>query len=91
MMTCSSKKSKSKSSKSSSSKAYYTEIVAPGGGTKADIHNLSRHLNLPYSDVLAIMTSRGRGLSRRSQGAAEDASAAAAMAAATAATCCWRC
>ena len=85
----SSKKSKSKSSKSSSSKAYYTEIVAPGGGTKADIHNLSRHLNLPYSDVLSIMTSRGRGLSRRSQGAAEDASAAAAMAAAGAAANAW--
>jgi alpha-tubulin suppressor-like RCC1 family protein len=56
--------------------------VAPGGGTKADLHNLSRHLGLSYKSVLEIMNARGRGLSRRSQGGAEDGGAAAAATAA---------
>jgi len=85
-MSCSSKKSKKSKS---SHKAYYTEIVAPGGGTKADLHNLSRHLGLSYPQVLAIMTSRGRGLSRRSLGGAEDTTAADALASAGMAANAW--
>ena len=85
-MPCSSKKSKKSKS---SHKAYYTEIVAPGGGTKADLHHLSRHLGLPYPQVLAVMTSRGRGLSRRSLGGAEDTSAADAIASAGMAANAW--
>ena len=68
-----------------SSKAYHTEVIAPGGGTAADIANLSKHLGLEADAVKAVMSSRGRGVSRRSRGSAADSEADAAAAAAVSA------
>ena len=56
-------------------------IELPGGGTSADISNLSKTLNLPKETISAIMSCNGQGVARRSErgGSSQDASAASMM------------
>lgn len=59
-----------------------SKILAPGGGTAADLAKLSHTLGLPVDAVTAIMNSNGQGIrssSRRGGGAGEDVTAAAAV------------
>jgi Regulator of chromosome condensation (RCC1) repeat len=42
-------------------------IVAPGFGTQSDLQKLARDLDLPLEAVQAIMSSQGRGITRRSR------------------------
>ena len=51
------------------------DIVAPGGGTQADVDKLAKNLGMGSDDVAAILNSEGSGVPRRSRssGATETA------------------
>lgn len=52
------------------------DIVAPGGGTQADVDKLAKNLGMGSDDVAAILNSEGSGVPRRSRSSGTTEAAA---------------